>query len=270
MSPAPSLEWDARGELTWLTDSRLERGAGVRLAFTSRLGGVSPDPYASLNLAFHAGDAPENVRVNRGRICEALELDPKRLTCAQQVHGTSVAVIERALIGRGADSYDTAISETDAMATAELGAPLAMFFADCVPVVLVDPKRRAVGVAHAGWKGVAGNVVAALLGRMAAVYSSRAEDLLAYVGPAIGPCCYDVDEERAAVFARIYPGVASGGDRSLNLPGFVKKSLDDAGVPRQNIAAAGLCTADTTQTFYSYRGEGGVTGRHAAIVSIVP
>lgn len=264
----PALTWQKKGTVRFLTDAALVEQAGIRVAFTSRVGGVSNGPYASLNLAFHVGDASESIIDNRRTICEALTIDVSHLTCGQQVHGTHVAVVEENEVGRGHADYEDSLSATDAMATSVARAALSMFFADCVPVVVVDAKRRAVGVAHAGWKGVAGNVVGALVERMREAFDTVPAQLTAYVGPSIGPCCYEVDRERAALFARMAPQLVKAGARHIDLAAIAAGQLDCAGVPGQNVAAAGICTADNTDVFYSYRGEEGVTGRHAAIVSI--
>jgi YfiH family protein len=265
----PALEWKKQRGLGVLTDEALRLESSILVAFTSRAGGVSAAPYESLNLAYHVGDDPANVAANRRRLCDALGLRLEKLTCAQQVHGVDVAVVADEEIGRGSGSYDASIPATDAMTSASTGVALAMFFADCVPVVVVDPIRRAIGVAHAGWKGVLGGIPAALVARMADAFGSVPRDLLAYVGPAIGRCHYRVDSTRIALFAREFPDFVRPTDTHLDLPDLVEKSLDATGVPRQNVAAADTCTAENTDVFYSYRSEGGETGRHAAIVSIV-
>jgi len=265
----PALGWKERRGLKVLTDDTLRLEEGIVVAFTTRVGGVSAAPYASLNLAYHVGDDPASVSVNRHRLCDVFGLQFSRMTCAQQVHGIDVAVVGREEAGRGRDSYETSIPATDAMTCAAAGISLVMFFADCVPLAIADPVQRAVGVAHAGWKGVLDGIAGALIGRMADAFGSAPEDLLAYIGPAIGRCHYQVGPERIALFARQFPDFVRPSDAHLDLPYLVQKSLDVAGVPRQNVAAADTCTAEHTDVFYSYRSEGGETGRHAAIVSIV-
>lgn len=265
---APSLTWDETGGLRVLTDRLLHDEAGIAVAFTSRCGGASSAPYASLNLAFHVGDDPADVLTNRRRLCDALGLEFGKMTCAQQVHGTDVAIVGDGEMGRGRDSYDASIPATDALATDKAGVPLAMFFADCVPLVLVDSRKRAVGVAHAGWKGVLGNIAGALIERMGDAFGSSPGDLLAYIGPAISSRNYEVGSELIAAFGREFPDFVTLGDTHLDLPYLVQKSLDEAGVPRQNVAAADMCTIDKSDLFYSHRSEGGITGRHAAIVAI--
>lgn len=270
MKEHPQLEWAEAGGARFLRDPPLLSRTGVLVAFTSRRGGVSKPPYDSLNLAFHVGDCDEDVMENRRRICEALGLDPGRMTCAEQVHGIAVAVVDEQQVGRGHDSEQTAIRAKDALATCVEGVALAMFFADCVPVVLVDTAHRAAGVAHAGRKGALGGVVPALVEQMSDSFGSLPADMLAYVGSAIGPCCYEVGPEAAAQFTARFPGLVAAGDTHLDLAGLVTASLDAAGVQRQNIAAVNTCTADSTDIFYSYRAEGGRTGRHAAIAAVLP
>lgn len=264
----PRVEWEELGGVRVLTDRRLLAHSGVRVAFTARSGGGSPPPYESLNLAFHVGDDPRNVVANRKRVCAALGIPFPRMTCAEQVHGRSVVAVGEREVASGRDCYETSIEGTDAMVTSLTGMPLTMFFADCVPVVLVQPAARIVGIAHAGWRGVSEGVLEATVAEMCDAYSCDPAHLLAYVGPSIGPCCYEVGNDRVELFRRRFGRGAVAEDDRVDLGGLVETSLDRLGVQPENIAAVRLCTADNTHDFFSFRAEKGETGRHAAIVCI--
>ena len=173
---------------------------------SGRLGGVSEAPYDSLNLALHVGDEPEAVIVNRRRYLTALGLDAARLVTPEQVHGEAIARVTARDASRGALSYDDAIAATDALITDEEDLPLLLCFADCTPILFLDPVRRAVGIAHGGWKGTVRRIAAKTVRRMQDEFGSRVEDILVGIGPSIGPCCYEVGAEVAEQFRAAFPG----------------------------------------------------------------
>src|ERR1700733_5023831 len=166
---------------------------------TTRHGGGSTGAYGSLNLGGHVGDAPEAVAENRRRLAEALGVD--RLTVADQRHTNRVAIVTQALAGRGhdgvADSAE-ALPATDAMITAVPGAALAILVADCAPVVLFDPVRRAAGVAHSGRAGTLRGVVPKTVDAMTAAFGTVPGDLLIGIGPAIGAASYEIGQAEVA------------------------------------------------------------------------
>jgi len=242
-----------------LRSRELER-RGVTAAFTTRLGGVSEGPYRSLNMALHVGDRPEDVLENRRRVMAGLGIDPDRVVGCEQVHGSVVAVVEerptKGLVS-GADGLVTASSLT-----------LVAFFADCVPVFILDPVRSVIALVHAGWRGTAKRIVARALEVMESAYGSRPGDCLAVIGPSIRRCCYEVDDKVIRAMPEVESGwvEAGNGRYYLDLPAVNAAILRDSGVG--DIWDCGLCTACDTSAFYSYRAEGGVTGRMAAIVTL--
>ena len=127
-------------------------------AFSSRLGGKSVKPYKGLNMALHVGDEADIVWENRQQFFQVLELKAENLVTPQQVHGANIKRVTRTDAGRGARDYADAIADTDALITNEPGLPLMLCFADCVPVIFLDPERKAVGIAHAGWKGTVAKI----------------------------------------------------------------------------------------------------------------
>jgi purine-nucleoside/S-methyl-5'-thioadenosine phosphorylase / adenosine deaminase len=222
------------------------RRPGIEVAFTTRRGGVSEGPFASLNLGRKLGDDPVRVDENRRRVCAALGVDSGRLALNYQRH---TALVNRAEPGRRGDPGD-------ALWTDEPGVPIVALGADCALIALArDGDRPAVAVVHAGWRGLLGGVaeaaVAALGGRPDAV-----------IGPAIGPCCYAVREDVAAPFrARFGSGVVRG--ERLDLWTAAERALREAGCA--SVERLDLCTACNPERFFSYRRDGKPRGGHGVI-----
>jgi YfiH family protein len=230
----PLIRWDAPGDYT--------------VAFSTREGGVSEGPYDSLNLGRLTDDEPQRVEENRRRTCEALGLDPQRLSFNRQVHGATVLRAG----GRGEDG--------DALWSTTPREPMLVFTADCVPVALVrtvgEPAAAAV---HVGWRGL----LAGVLERT--VEAIGRDGLAACVGPAIGACCYEVGEDVAAPYrARFGASVLRPG--RLDLRRAAELTLRAAGIAP--VEQVDLCTACNRQLFFSHRRDGGLTGRQGLVVAV--
>lgn len=254
------------------TDVSLAQRHGVRVAFSERSGGVSRPPFDSLNLASHVGDDPYAVDENRRRLLAAVGLGgcAPRLTTSAQVHGDRIVEVTEESAGRGALALGSRgpIADTDALWTSVPGTPLMMCFADCVPVVLVTlTPHPAVAVVHAGWRGarvsLPGSAVAALAGGI----RCATDAILAYIGPHIGACCYEVGAEITSQFVARF-GTIAAVDGRLDLSAVVTEDLVAAGVARDRIARVEDCTFDCSDRYYSYR-TSRVTGRHGALAAIV-
>jgi YfiH family protein len=225
---------------------------GYEVAFTTRVGGVSDGPYASLNLGRKSGDDVERVDENRRIVCDEIGADLEQLALNYQVHSARVLRAAPALRGEHADG----------LWTDEPGLPILAMSADCLPIVLTraGADEPAVAVLHAGWKGLlAGIVVAgadALGGR---------STLSAAIGPGIGPCCYEVGEEVAKPFReRFGDDVVHG--RRLDLWTSAERALRAAGIER--IDRLDRCTACEPETFFSHRRDAGRTGRQGVIAYV--
>lgn len=260
------------GEIVVHKAWNIEQTGLVTHCFTTRRGGVSAPPRDSLDMALHVGDDPELVLENRRRLCSSLGLDPSAATCAEQVHGKAVTVVKAEDSGRGAARFEDSIPGADALITNVSGPVLSLFFADCVPVFIVDPVRRAIGLAHAGWKGTALSIAFETVRAMQREFGTNPAECLAAVGPSIGRCCYDVSTDVAeAVFS------AAEDDRVVARAGQKKIRLDlklanwfilrKSGIPEANIAVSELCTACEADDFFSYRRDGS-TGRMAALIAL--
>jgi polyphenol oxidase len=224
-------------------------GAAVR--FSTRAGGVSEGPYASLNLGIQTGDATECVVENRRLLSESLGLEPGAIAIGRQVHGVEIERWDR----QPSQAFTEAAGarpEVDGHVTDLLGVGLLVQVADCLPVALATTDR--VAMVHCGWRGLAGGIVA----RAVAELDSPPA---AVVGPGIGRCCFEVGPEVLAQFADV-EGVADG--RMLDLRAVAEARLRAAGVER--VEHVDLCTSCRADLFFSHRRDDGVTGRQCGIV----
>lgn len=295
----------------------LPAGEARALAFVStRRGGLSRPPYASLNLSLSVGDDPARVAANRQRLEQALGMGPRAAVLGRQVHGAGVW-----RLGPGEGAWDLGLGhigaggaegpvgpagatdfihqrpagpsgigpsgkgpsatgephraaapiEADALVSDTAGLCPMVLVADCVPLLLWDPRRPAVGVAHAGWRGTVAGIAGRTVAAMAGHFGSRPAELWAFVGPSIGPEDFEVGPEVAAAFRAAFGRRArrllraGRGDRSyVDLWEANVAQLREAGLARERIALSGISTARATDRFYSHRAEGGPTGRFAA------
>ena len=178
------------GELEYLTSDVLD---GAAHCFSTRFGGVSEGALASLNLGTHRGDRPENVLENYARLGRAVGFAPEETVFTKQVHSALVERVGRADCGRGLQRE--AEHGVDGLVTDEPGVALTIFSADCTPVLLFDPIARAIGAAHAGWRGTAAGIAARAVEAMQREFGCRPENIRAAIGPCIGPCCFETDAD---------------------------------------------------------------------------
>lgn len=228
---------------------------GVRLAFSTRRGGVSEGPYRSLNLGRSTEDLPEAVTENRRRLLSSLALDPDRLANAGQVHGRTVVRADSPGLH---PSCDVLVTTTPHLA-------LAVTSADCLPILYVTP--RAVAAAHAGWRGTADGAPEAALSAVCTAGGVAPHTVGIHFGPGIRGCCYQVGPEVAERF----PSAAlrhEGGAVWLDLPTAARLRLLAAGADASAIHDTGACTACDPDWYFSHRRDRGLTGRHWGVVAI--
>lgn len=247
-------------------------GDDVTAVVTTRHGGVSSGVYDSLNLGDHVGDDHEAVLENRRRVATAVGAE--RLTVASQTHGARVAVITPDLAGRGHDGgadSRSALADTDAMVTNVPGAALAILVADCAPVVLFDPVRRAAGVAHCGRPGTVAGTLPATLAALASEYGSRPGDVRIGIGPCIGAASYEIGPAEAAAVSAAFPGAAGRlltptrpEHATFDLLSALLLQARAAGVPDEHVHPMGIDTKRSTGDFFSDRAAR-PCGRFAAV-----
>ncbi|MGC8782477.1 MAG: peptidoglycan editing factor PgeF, partial [Anaerolineae bacterium] len=237
-------------------------------AITTRHGGVSVGPYRSLNLTTGTGDDPAAVGENLARVAAALGLRRDDIVSPNQRHTANVRRVTEADRGQVYTGYDVFITDRSDV-------PMLLRYADCTPVLLYDPARHAAAVVHSGWRGTVQGATRAAVSALCREYGSRPADLIAGIGPSIGPCCYEVGDEVtdavAATFDRpdeLLPAPAGKARRHFDLWAANRRWLLEAGVRRIEIAE--LCTACRVDEFYSYRAERGKTGHFGAVMALRP
>jgi YfiH family protein len=224
---------------------------------STRLGGVSEGRCASLNVSYSVGDATENVEENLRRVAESIGAPREDLFAAYQVHGRDVTVVN-------ADSQ--ARPRCDVLVTGSPEKTLMLRYADCTPVLLADAERRVVAAVHAGWRGSAVRAAGVAVTALGEAFGSRPGDIWAGIGPAIGPCCYEVGQDVVEAFSD-RPGLFSAG--RLDLWQANRQALIEAGVPAEQIEVAGICTQCESDRFFSHRANGGQpAGRFAALIRL--
>jgi purine-nucleoside/S-methyl-5'-thioadenosine phosphorylase / adenosine deaminase len=264
------VDWHDNGGVPWL-EADLD---GARVAFGTRLGGVSPAPFDSLNIGILTEDSDENAIENRRRLAAALGFAPERIAYGLQVHGAELETVPSSFRGSfGTPRYPKeprdGLAEVDGQVVVELGVAGLVFTADCLPVALHG--SGGVAMLHCGWRGLAAGIVA----RGAAAVGATS----AAIGPGIGPCCYEVGPEVLAAFADLGDGIAADGPisqdigdksahRQLDLGEVARRLLVEAGV--EQVQAAGLCTSCEADLFFSHRRDDGSTGRQGSLAWVDP
>ena len=245
---------------------------------TCRYGGVSQGDFDSFNMGLHVGDDPAAVAENRERLAQVLGVDPKHLTCGEQVHGVGVTRVTEELVGKGAFSWADSIPDSDAIHTNLVNIPLLLLVADCVPVLLYDAVHHAVAVIHAGWRGAIAHIVERTLDSMHEDYGTMANACYLYIGPSIGGDSFEVSEEIAQQFRQDLAGrgLSQGIDLvkyiqregqtvatpHVDLKGYIATCMVQRGIPMDQISISGTDTM-TEERCYSYRRDQGRTGRMA-------
>jgi YfiH family protein len=241
------MEWRDDDGIRWL-EAELP---GARAAFSTRLGGASGGPFASLNLGLYTDDEPAAVRANRLRLAVALGRDPDGVLFGFQVHGAGVSRRERAP-DPNPFTKDARPDEADGQVTANPALTPLVQVADCLPVALAG--ERGVAMLHCGWRGLAAGIVERGVEEVGATAAA--------IGPGIGPCCYEVGSEVLSAFANLGEGIAAG--RMLDLPEVARRRLAAAGVDA--VESSDLCTSCEPELFFSHRRDAGRTGRQAGLV----
>ena len=228
----------------------------VTCGMSTRHGGVSPEPFG-LNMSFNVGDSAERVQTNRELFVRALGIGIDQLAIPGQVHGNLVQHVTTP------GSYPAC----DGIVTDTPGVCLCISVADCVPIFIVEKQRRAIAAIHAGWRGTSLGIVERGVEMLAKEFQCRPEEMIAYVGPSAGVCCYSVGEDVAGRFSREF--VREKGNRIfLDLRGANVSQLARGGVPRDMIEISPLCTIDEANTLHSFRRDRERSGRMMGFIAL--
>ena len=253
----------------------IEKTGSVVHGFSTRLGGVSEGIFSSMNVSFTRGDQEEAVRENYRRLGAAMGFSCENLVCSDQTHTVNLRVVTEEDRGKGfvcPKDY----TDIDGLVTDVPGLVLAAFYADCVPLYLVDPVRRCIGLSHAGWRGTVGKIGKKTVELMREQYGSRPEDLVAAIGPSICQSCYEVSKDviekfQEAFDERFWPELfyeKDGGKYQLNLWRANELGFLEAGVRPERIAAAGVCTCCNPELLFSHRASRGRRGNLGAFLML--
>ena len=258
----------------YLTYNSLSEIKFINHAFTTRLGGVSEREFTSMNTAFNRNDDPNRVTENYKRICGIAGFEFESLVASAQDHHTYVRAVTSKEKGIGI-YRPRDLESVDALITNEPGVTLVTYYADCTPLFFVDVKNRAIGLAHAGWRGTVGRIGEKVIEKMTALYGTDPKNVTCAVGPAISVCCYEVDEPCAANFLALtdldtdkFVFEKGGGKYMLNLLEANKQILMAAGVQEKNITLSDLCTNCNSGLLWSHRATKGHRGTMSALLCI--
>lgn len=237
----------------------------IVVGFTTKNGGVSTGAFSTLNTGFHVGDEKRIVVNNREMIANKLNFPLANWVGAEQTHKTNISCISEVEVGLGSDDYESALKDTDGLYTDTAGILLTLCFADCVPIYFYAPSKSYIGIAHAGWKGSVAGIATEMIHKWQAEGIEPSE-IHAVIGPSICQECYVVDDKVIKEVNKIVEedcekpyNLISEGQYKLNLKKLNELILRAAGV--KHIAVSKLCTSCQEEEFFSYRRDGGKTGR---------
>jgi YfiH family protein len=248
----------------WLKVPHWEKYKGLLHGFMGRRGGNSVGPYAGLNVSYRVGDSAKIVSQNVCDMKQAVGIHDGRIITMKQVHGDQIIDVR--------DKNIKEAGEGDGMKTREIEAFLGVLTADCVPILFVAPEAKIVAAAHAGWRGTLAGIPAKMLRLLSSQHGISPEAVEVALGPAIGPCCYEVKEDVSRPLIERWGTIAKpcvekkAGKSYLDLRRLNHVILEQAGVPSEQIHHAGPCTSCTPDEFFSYRREKRETGRQISFI----
>ncbi|MDO4742490.1 MAG: peptidoglycan editing factor PgeF [bacterium] len=275
MIKSNTLNLDDCQGLQYITFPHFDKTGLIRHAFSTRFGGVSQGIYQTMNFSFTNGDARENVLENYRRICNAIGVDYHNCVLSFQTHTNNVRIVTDDDIGKGIFK-DRDYNDIDALITNIPGIVLVLQFADCVPLLFLDPEKKVIANAHAGWKGTVSKIAEKTVASMQKKFGCNPSDILVGIAPSIMQCCFEVDQPVFEQFERI-DGVnindicifKGNGKYNINLQKTNCIILENTGIRPENIVVTDLCTKCNSDTFHSHRATNGKRGNNASFISLV-
>lgn len=232
-------------------------GEGVTAFSSTRQGGYSEGRYGEFNINRYCGDSEEAIKRNREALCQLLDIEDCRLLMPHQVHLAEIAVVDREMMNLSAEERQQRLDGIDALMTNEAGVCIGVSTADCIPVLLYDPKRRASCAIHAGWRGTVQRIAEKAVGRMTETYGTNPKDIIAQIGPGIHLESFEVGEEVYEAFEKAGFPMEQISKRyekwHIDLPECNRLQLVAAGIPEAQIAVSPVCTFQQSDTFFSAR-----------------
>ena len=249
----------------------LSKQRGIDHFVSTRIGGLSPPPYESLNLGFHVEDNTKTVLQNRELLASNIGIPLSDFTIPKQIHSGTVTIVPKEMRGYGAADLDTAVEATDAVVTDVPGLCLTVLAADCVLVLFYDPLKKVIAAVHAGWRGTVKLAAQKTAETLREDFNCNPTDILVGIGPSIGPCHYEVGPEVISQVEDTFGSTDSyirdetpDGKGYFNLWEANKRQVIEVGIPAQNIEVAQICTYCNAHLFFSERHQKGRTGRFGA------
>lgn len=266
----------AKNGVEYFSFEALEKYEGLINGFSTRIGGVSEGPYASMNLSFsREPDNKKGVLENYKRMAEALGVKEDSFVLSYQEHSTNVRVVGKSDMGKGV-SVERDYRNIDGLITDERGITLGAFFADCIPLYFYDRKKQVIGLAHSGWRGTCKKMGAVMIDEMTKNFGTDAKDVIACIGPGICQDCYQVSEDVYEEFSKnfrredIESIFREDGKNHFRLSLWKANEtvLKEAGVLPENIFTSNICTACNPDLLYSHRIMGDIRGNMAAFLAL--
>lgn len=255
------------GDRSYLCANKLS-DLGIINAFTRRSGGVSRGKIQGFNFGFRVGDDPDNVLLNYKLLAEDFGFDVSRTVCARQQHTDNIRIVTESDCGKGVIEVDSDIRDTDGLITNVPKIPLVVFTADCVPLLFYDPIKNVIAATHAGWRGTVKKIGKKTIELMCSEFGSNPADIIAAIGPSIGPCCFEVGSDTAYMFDEKYRTEKPNGKFNVDLWALNRDDMLSCGLKTENISAAGECTICNCDKYYSYRVHKEHTGRQVAVIAL--
>lgn len=273
---AEVLKQHCEGKLEYLTFPMLDATGLVEHIVTTRHGGVSEGIFGAMNLSFGRGDAKENVEKNYQIVANAMHSDSQDIVCTHQTHTTNVRKVDASDKGKGV-VLPRDYTDVDALITNEKGVVISAFYADCVPILFLDPVKKAIGSAHSGWRGTVGRIGREVVKHMMEAYDSKPEDVIACIGPSICQSCYEVSEDVALCFenefgkdrASLILYRKDNGKYQLDLWMANYLVLTDAGIRPEHISVTDICTCCNPEYLFSHRASHGERGGLGAFIKLL-
>ncbi len=270
-----AMEVREKNGVVYLVFPALEKSGLVTHAFSTRMGGVSEGEFATMNFTLTRGDRPDHVMENYRRMADVLKVDMDRMVLSYQTHTTNVRVVTEEDAGKGITRERDYI-DVDGLITNVPGITLVTFFADCIPLYLVDPVHRAAGLSHSGWRGTVNRMGRVTLEAMRRTYGTRPEDVIACIGPGICRDCFEVGPEVVEEFAKAFRPVfhprlfyrKENGKYQLDLWRANEIVFAEAGVHPENIHTTDICTHCNPELLFSHRTMGNRRGNLGAFLCL--